>query len=212
MGFIDRFFKKPAATFEKISLEEFITDWQNIHENDPAVGVLENIYADIKLPERSTTGSAGYNFTVPFSFKLKLGESIVIPTGIRCKMDDSLVLFIAPRSGQGTKYRVSLLNTIGVIDSDYYHADNEGHILVKISYDGCPVQEKKLRSTKSHKMFKDGEIEVFLEGEDVAVFNPPELRFEAGKGFAQGVFLRYGRANEKVIKDTRKGGFGSTGK
>ena len=37
-----------------------------------------------------------------------------------------------PRSGLGFKYGVSLANTVGIIDSDYYYADNEGHIWVKL--------------------------------------------------------------------------------
>lgn len=40
-----------------------------------------------------------------------------------------------PRSGLGFKYRLQLDNTMGVIDSDYYYSDNEGHIFAKITND-----------------------------------------------------------------------------
>lgn len=40
-----------------------------------------------------------------------------------------------PRSGLGFKYRLQLNNTMGVIDSDYYDSDNEGHIFAKITND-----------------------------------------------------------------------------
>ena len=44
-------------------------------------------------------------------------------------------LAIFPRSGLGFKYRLQLNNTVGIIDSDYYHSDNEGHIFIKITND-----------------------------------------------------------------------------
>ena len=40
-----------------------------------------------------------------------------------------------PRSGLGFKYRLQLNNTVGIIDSDYYMSDNEGHIFAKITND-----------------------------------------------------------------------------
>ena len=40
-----------------------------------------------------------------------------------------------PRSGLGFKYRLQLNNTVGIIDSDYFYSDNEGHIFAKITND-----------------------------------------------------------------------------
>lgn len=40
-----------------------------------------------------------------------------------------------PRSGLGFKYRLQLNNTVGVIDSDYFNAKNEGHIMLKLTND-----------------------------------------------------------------------------
>ena len=51
-------------------------------------------------------------------------------------MKDNIVLKLYPRSGLGFKYRVRLENTVGVIDSDYYYSDNEGHIQVKLTNEG----------------------------------------------------------------------------
>ena len=33
------------------------------------------------------------------------------------------------------KYRLQLNNTVGIIDSDYFNSDNEGHIFIKITND-----------------------------------------------------------------------------
>lgn len=87
---------------------------------------------DIHLPCRATTGSAGYDFVCTADVTLAPGEAITIPTGVRCEMKPGWVLMLFPRSGLGFKHQVHLANTVGVIDSDYYHAANEGHIMVRI--------------------------------------------------------------------------------
>lgn len=100
-----------------------------------------NLYDAIILPVRSTSGSAGYDFKAPFRFKLEPGTTIKIPTGIRVKIDEGWWLGCLPRSGLGFKYRLQLNNTVGVIDSDYYYSDNEGHIFAKITNDSNEGKE-----------------------------------------------------------------------
>ena len=68
-------------------------------------------------------------------FDLKPGETLKMPTGIRAQMELGWVLKIYPRSGLGFKYRLQLNNTVGIIDSDYFDSDNEGHIFIKITND-----------------------------------------------------------------------------
>lgn len=103
------------------------------------------LYDAITLPGRATTGSAGYDICTPMDIELKPGMSIKIPTGIRVSMRDDYCMFIMPRSGLGSKFRFQLNNTVGVIDSDYYYSDNEGHIFVPMindSRDGKTVELK----------------------------------------------------------------------
>lgn len=127
------------AKFEKVSYEQFEKDWL-IFEAENKIALPENfireIYDNIKLPERATSGSAGYDFCTPIEFNLNPRETIKIPTGIRCKMDAGWVLKIYPRSGLGFKYCEMLANTVGIIDEDFYYSDNEGHIHIKILNNG----------------------------------------------------------------------------
>lgn len=58
-----------------------------------------------------------------------------MPTGIRVWMEPQYVLQLYPRSGLGFRYRLQLNNTVGIIDSDYYYSDNEGHIFAKLTND-----------------------------------------------------------------------------
>ena len=90
----------------------------------------------IKLPRRATKGSAGYDCFAPFDVSLEPGEDVKVPTGIRAYMKQGEVLMAFPRSGLGFKYYCRLANTVGIIDSDYYYSDNEGHIFVKLRNEG----------------------------------------------------------------------------
>ena len=119
---------KAIARFEKVSKEQFVSDY-DLTENK------EEVYDEIKLPKRATVGSAGYDFYSPCDFTLAPGQTIKIPTGIRSYIAPGYVLSIYPRSGLGFKYRIQLNNTVGIIDSDYYNADNEGHIMIKLTND-----------------------------------------------------------------------------
>lgn len=125
---------KKIASFDKVSFERFLSDWKDSFGGTEEE--IENIYENIKIPKRATKGSAGYDFFVPSQIMLKPGETAKIPTGIRCCMDEGWVLKLYPRSGLGFKYRLQLDNTVGIIDSDYYFSDNEGHIMAKITNDG----------------------------------------------------------------------------
>ena len=84
---------------------------------------------------RATAGSAGYDFFAPVKVTLQPGETVKIPTGIRVEMEQDWVLKCYPRSGLGFKYRLQLNNTVGIIDSDYFYSDNEGHIFAKLTND-----------------------------------------------------------------------------
>ena len=142
---------KRIAKFEKVSREQFSKDWQD------SFGENESIYDSIKLPRRATAGSAGYDFFSTTDFELKPGETIKIPTGIRARIDEGWVLKLYPRSGLGFKYRLQLNNTVGIIDSDYYNSDNEGHIFVKVTNDS---NEGKILSVKAGEGFCQG---IFVE-------------------------------------------------
>ena len=122
------------AVFEKVSPEQFAGAVTKIM---PAAEEKEirNVYEDIPMPKRATAGSAGYDFYAPFDITLAPGEEIRIPTGIRVRMKAGYVLMLFPRSSLGFRYRLQLNNTVGIIDSDYYNAENEGHIFVKMTND-----------------------------------------------------------------------------
>lgn len=144
------------AKFYKVSWEQFLEGWKDTFPQTEDEKIRE-IYDRICLPRRATEGSAGYDFYTPVDIKLEPGETIKIPTGIRAQMEQEWVLKLYPRSGLGFKYRLQLNNTVGVIDSDYFHSDNEGHIFSKITNDS---KEGKAVELKAGEGFMQG---IFLE-------------------------------------------------
>ena len=147
---------KRIAKFMKVSKEQFAEGWQDTF-GEISGEELERIYESVKLPKRATSGSAGYDFFSPLTFELKPQETIKIPTGIRVQMEEGWVLKIYPRSGLGFKYRLQLNNTVGIIDSDYYNSDNEGHIFAKLTNDS---NEEKTVQIKAGEGFMQG---IFVE-------------------------------------------------
>jgi len=145
-----------VAKFYKVSLEQFIKDVKGDFPQYTE-GDIKDIYESIELPKRATKGSAGYDFYSPFSFSMEPGTTIKVPTGIRCEMQEDWVLKLYPRSGLGFKYRLQLNNTVGIIDSDYFYSENEGHIMAKITNDS---KEGKTVELTSGTGFMQG---IFLE-------------------------------------------------
>lgn len=193
---------KIDAKFEKVSFEQFKKDWKakvclpqssqpGPHDTNilPDISILSDdklrkIYDNIPLPTRATSGSAGYDFYIPygcrFASESNTDSMILFPTGIKCKMPKDYFLMMVPRSSLGFKYGMRLINTCGVIDSDYYNnEDNEGHIMIKMVRD--------------------------LSSMDVC-------HLKAGDKIAQAILIPYGTTSDDTTDANRSGGFGSTGK
>lgn len=165
------------AEFLKVSLVQYQRDLKLCFPDSD----LDEAYQKIVEPKRATAGAAGYDFVTPLSITLQPGESVRIPTGIRVKMNNGWVLLCFPRSGLGFRYRLQLDNTTGIIDSDYFQSDNEGHILAQITNDS---REGKSLTLKAGDRFMQG------------VFVP--------------FGITIGDSEDKNLRK-RNGGFGSTG-
>lgn len=120
-----------VGRFEIVSREQFEADFEGCMGKKPCA----DTYTDIMLPKRATSASAGYDFHTPTDITLCPGQSVRIPTGIRAKISRGWFLAIFVRSSMGFSYRLQLDNTVGIIDSDYYNAKNQGHIMIQVTND-----------------------------------------------------------------------------
>ena len=183
------------ATFKKVSLEQYMKDVIALYPDNVDIDEesIINDYNDIKIPSRATSGSVGYDFYLPSNINLGCGEFIIIPTGIRCEMEEGYSLDIYPKSGLGFKNFTTIANTIGIIDSDYFYSDNEGHIMVKLI-------NKGFHAIRNGNNPLDCGMHRFL------------TRLK-GESFVQGIFHECFAAtndNDNTTMKIRNGGFDST--
>lgn len=87
----------------------------------------------VKLPQRSTKYSAGYDFFVPGKVIIPAGEKKIVRTFVAAYMNEDEYLSIHVRSSLAIKRGLALVNQVGIIDSDYYNnPDNGGEILIAL--------------------------------------------------------------------------------
>lgn len=85
------------------------------------------------LPKRETVMAAGYDLRAAERVELAPGEIKLVPTGVKAYMQAGEVLYLYDRSSNPRKKGLVLINSVGVIDGDYYgNPGNEGHIFAQM--------------------------------------------------------------------------------
>lgn len=136
----------------------------------------------MKLPERSTRNSAGYDFYAIEDVEVppyEIGsDPFMIATGIKAEMMHNEFLMLVNRSSNPKKKKLVIPNSMGIIDADYYNnSDNEGEMFFAFyNLSNEPVSIKK------------------------------------GEKLGQGIFMKYYTTDDDNAEGERLGGFGSTGK
>ena len=85
------------------------------------------------LPKRETAHAAGYDLKVAETTQIEPGQIVLVPTGVKAYMQPGEVLYLYDRSSNPRKKGLVLINSVGVIDGDYYgNPNNEGHIFAQM--------------------------------------------------------------------------------
>ncbi|MGT2895848.1 dUTP diphosphatase [Streptococcus entericus] len=85
------------------------------------------------LPKRETAHAAGYDLKAAETTVIGAGEIVLVPTGVKAYMQAGEVLYLYDRSSNPRKKGLVLINSVGVIDGDYYgNPANEGHIYAQM--------------------------------------------------------------------------------
>ena len=151
-------------------------------------------------PTYARDTDAGMDIRSPQEYTIAPGETIIIPTGIKCAIPEGYALLIQPRSGQSVKTKLRIANTPGLIDSGY--RDEIGVIVENIE---PPFKDI------DYEFDDNGEIHIksILHGQSYTI--------AAGQKFAQMRLVQVPHAqfmpveNVGEIGENRGGGFGSTG-
>lgn len=122
--------------FEKVKYEAFEHDMMQYRPMNFMGGEVKAAYENIKLPERKTKYSAGYDICCPIDIVLPPGQRRVIPTGIKAVFNEDEMetwhLQMYVRSSVGIKDGVVLTNGTAVVDPDYIFAENDGDMMLAL--------------------------------------------------------------------------------
>lgn len=133
---------------------------------------VNKITEDIKLPERSTLNSAGYDFFAIEDVTLPAKKLTRVMTGVKCELMSNQVLILANRSSNPSKKGLILANGIGVVDADYYgNPDNDG----EMGFEFYNILDEDIVIKKGEKLGQ-GIIIKFDKTEDDYISNPYKTR------------------------------------
>lgn len=133
---------------------------------------VKRMEEDIKLPERSTLNSAGYDFFAIEDIIFNPKTITRVFTGVKCELMPNQVLILANRSSNPSKKGLVLLNGIGVIDADYYgNPDNDG----EIAFEFYSMLDEVVEIKKGEKLGQ-GLILKFDKVEDDYISDPYKTR------------------------------------
>lgn len=83
---------------------------------------VKKLNENAQLPFRATRGSAGADLFACIDTDIVVlpQERVLVPTGIAIELESPETgAFIFPRSSLSSKFGISLVNCVGVVDSDY---------------------------------------------------------------------------------------------
>jgi len=118
----------------------------NLFGDDPAPEVPEPIPAsdlcvrfralhpDVPMPIFASAGAACFDLHSNAEAALLPGLSRSFPTGLVFEVPEGHVMLVFSRSGHGFKHGVRLVNSVGVVDSDY-----RGEVAVGLMNEGTEV-------------------------------------------------------------------------
>ena len=152
------------------------------------------------LPTYAHDTDAGLDIYAQEEYTIAPGETIIIPTGIKCAIPEGYAILIQPRSGQSAKTKLRIANTPGLIDAGY--RDEIGVIVENIE---PPFKDI------DYEFYDNGEIHIksILHGQSYTI--APGQRFAQMRlvQVPKAEFVRVESVGE--IGEDRGGGFGSTG-
>jgi len=71
------------------------------------------------MPTFKTAGAAGADVRARVDVDLLEGEMSLVPLGFRIEVPEGYVAKLYPRSGLSTKMGLTLINSVGLVDSDF---------------------------------------------------------------------------------------------
>jgi len=118
---------------------------------------------DISMPKYQTPGSAAVDLHAAVKEKtvLKPGERKLIPTGFCMQFQQGFVAEITPRSGLALRNGISIVNSPGIVDSDY--RDEVGVILINLGKEDFVINRNDRIAQMNIKKIEKADIKEVKE-------------------------------------------------
>lgn len=143
------------------------------------------------MPTRGTRYSAGYDLYATQSITLIPQQSYIMPSEVSIQLEDDKVFLVFPRSSLGAK-GLNLMNTVGVIDSDFYP-------------NAMGLMLKNTNPKFIMKKFK------YFPFQIPWINNKQDIIIKKGDRIAQGIIIKYYTVKGDETTNIRTGGVGHTG-
>jgi len=136
--------------------------------------IVQRLDKDIKMPAYAHDGDAGVDLYSSGNFKVKPGERVLVPTGLKMAIPYGYEGQVRPKSGLALKHGITVLNTPGTVDAPY-----RGEVgVIVINHDPRNIYEVKKGEKIAQMVFNKIEYVIFTEAKELASTN----RGEGGYG------------------------------
>ena len=123
---------------------------------------FKKLHPDAQLPVYATPGAACCDLFSVDSAVVPAGGAVTVSTGLAVNLPGNLATLVHSRSGHGFKHGVRLVNSTGVIDSDY-----KGELLVRLHNDGSVPYRVEAGERIAQAMFVETLQYPIVEVQDV---------------------------------------------
>lgn len=128
-----------SAGYDFVTIEDVVIPsiMENALMSQELESFINRVYSE-GVPKDTTEDEVIGGFVE--SIEKEQVKATLVKTGIRSYMQKGEVLKLYIRSSMAAKKGLALANGVAVVDSDYFYADNEGHIMVSlINLSALPV-------------------------------------------------------------------------
>lgn len=189
-----KYFIKTIFTMTTGKLQDIIGDI------DKVIEIPCELEEGVNLPVYAHETDAGLDIYAREEITINPGETIIIPTGIKCAIPEGYAILIQPRSGQSAKTKLRIANSPGLIDSGY--RDDIGVIIENIEPPFKDIDYEFDDKGEIHiKSIEHGKAYTIAEGQRFAQMRLVEV--------PKAEFVKVESVGE--IGEDRGGGFGSSG-
>lgn len=158
---------------------------------------IEYCREDAKMPTYAHLTDAGMDVYLTEDITIHPGETVLIPTGIKCALPLGYELQVRPKSGRSLKSKLRISNAPGTIDAGY--RDEIGIIVDNI--------DSVIRSAD---IDENGRLYNVLWGSDITLSKGEKVAQLVLSEVPKAVFYEVETVSN-IANDGRNGGFGSTG-